>query len=144
MTTGRCAATSNSGSCPARCRAPGCMPGMCSGNGDFGNWGGRGISELGEQVELLVSEMVTNAVRASQLMADASSIRLWLRSDKNLVLILVWDGNPRPPIRMDTTEDAESGRGLLLVEVISDSWNWYRPEGINGKIVWGQGSGRPE
>jgi anti-sigma regulatory factor (Ser/Thr protein kinase) len=101
-----------------------------------------GISELVEQVELLVSELVTNAVRASQLTDDASSIRIWLRSDKNLVLILVWDGNPRPPVRIDVTDDAESGRGLLLVEVISDFWNWYRPEGINGKIVWAQVSGK--
>lgn len=102
-----------------------------------------GLSELSEPVELLVSELVTNAMRASQLTEDASSIRLWLRSDKNLVLILVWDGNSRPPVRIDVTEDSESGRGLLLVEVMSDSWNWYRPEGTNGKIVWAQVSGKP-
>jgi hypothetical protein len=59
------------------------------------------------------------------------------------VLILVWDENPQPPARMDVTEDAESGRGLLLVEVISDSWNWYRPHGMDGKIVWAQVSRKP-
>lgn len=102
-----------------------------------------GLSELCEPVELLVSELVTNAVQASRLTGNGSSIRLWLRSDKNLVLILVWDGNPRPPVRMDVTEDAENGRGLLLVEAISDSWNWYRPDGMDGKIVWAQVSRKP-
>ena len=42
-----------------------------------------GISELSEPVELLVSELVTNAMRASQLTEDPSLIRLWLRSDPN-------------------------------------------------------------
>jgi anti-sigma regulatory factor (Ser/Thr protein kinase) len=102
-----------------------------------------GLVELCELVELLVSELVTNAVRASQLTGNGSSIRLWLRSDKNIVLILVWDENPRPPVRMDVTEDAENGRGLLLVEAISDSWNWYRPDGMAGKIVWAQVSRKP-
>ena len=102
-----------------------------------------GLVELCELVELLVSELVTNAVRASQLTGNGSSIRLWLRSDKNIVLILVWDENPRPPVRMDVTENAESGRGLVLVEAFSDAWNWYRPDGMVGKIVWAQVSRKP-
>jgi anti-sigma regulatory factor (Ser/Thr protein kinase) len=97
-----------------------------------------GLAEISDSVELLVSELVTNAVRVSQSTENSSSIRLWLRSDKNQVLILVWDSNPRPPVRIDVTEDAENGRGLLLVEAISDQWNWYRPHGTDGKIVWAE------
>lgn len=97
-----------------------------------------GLTELGDSVELLLSELVTNAIRVSQSMEGASSVRLWLRSDKSRVLILVWDANPRPPVRIEATEDAESGRGLLLVEAISDRWNWYRPDGWDGKIVWAE------
>ncbi|MGH3402050.1 MAG: ATP-binding protein [Streptosporangiaceae bacterium] len=97
-----------------------------------------GLAELGDSVELLVSELVTNAARVSRSTENASFIRLWLRSDKSRVLILVWDSNPRAPVRIDVTEDAESGRGLLLVEAISDRWNWYRPEGMGGKIVWAE------
>jgi anti-sigma regulatory factor (Ser/Thr protein kinase) len=97
-----------------------------------------GLSELSDSVELLVSELVTNAVRVSQSMAHASSVRLWLRSDMRRVLMLVWDRNPRPPVRIDATDDAEGGRGLLLVEAISDQWNWYQPNGWEGKIVWAE------
>jgi two-component sensor histidine kinase len=71
-------------------------------------------------------------------MENSSSIRLWLRSDKSRVLILVWDGNPQPPVRIDVTEDAENGRGLLLVEAISDQWNWYQPDNADGKLVWAE------
>ena len=97
-----------------------------------------GLTELTDSVELLVSELVTNAIRVSQSIEHASSVRLWLRSDKSRVLILVWDGNPRPPVRIEAAEDAESGRGLVLVEAMSDRWNWYRPDGRDGKIVWAE------
>lgn len=97
-----------------------------------------GLSDLSESVELLVSELVTNAVQVSQSMPHASSVRLWLRSDKTRVLMLVWDTNSHPPVRIDATEDAESGRGLLLVEALSDTWNWYRVKGMKGKIVWAE------
>src|SRR5215831_1842123 len=50
-----------------------------------------GLSELREPAELIVSELVTNAVRASQLLGQFTPIRFWLMSDKDRLLILVWD-----------------------------------------------------
>jgi anti-sigma regulatory factor (Ser/Thr protein kinase) len=102
-----------------------------------------GLAELSDSVELLVSELVTNAIRVSESMEQTSSVRLWLRSDKSRVLMLVWDANPRPPVRIEASEDAEGGRGLLLVEAISDRWNWYPPNGMDGKIVWAEVSLSP-
>jgi hypothetical protein len=32
--------------------------------------------------------------------------------------------------------EAESGRGLLLVESLSTEWGTYRPAGASGKVVW--------
>lgn len=95
-----------------------------------------GIAELGEEVELLTSELATNAMRGSRAAGRATSIRLWLLSDKARVVILVWDGNPQPPVRIEPGEDAESGRGLLLVEAISEEWGWYPAGDIGGKWVW--------
>jgi anti-sigma regulatory factor (Ser/Thr protein kinase) len=97
-----------------------------------------GLSGLSDSVELLVSEIVTNAIRVSQSIIHVTSVRLWLRSDKSHVLLLVWDGNPRPPARIDAAGDSERGRGLLLVDTISDRWNWYRPDDMDGKIVWAE------
>ncbi len=92
-----------------------------------------GLAELSDTVELLVSEIVTNAIHASQPLAP---VRLWLLSDKERVLVLVWDTNPQPPVRMDANEQAECGRGLLLVETLSEQWATYATPDIGGKVVW--------
>lgn len=95
-----------------------------------------GISEVAEEVELLVSELVTNALHASLDMGEALPIRLWLLSNDTRVVISVWDGNPRPPVLADVADDAESGRGLVLVEALSDRWDWFAHQGLDGKVVW--------
>jgi anti-sigma regulatory factor (Ser/Thr protein kinase) len=94
------------------------------------------LRSLGENAELLVTELVTNAVKASRAMTQAFPVRLWLASDSARVLILVWDASLQPPVRMDTSDEAENGRGLMLVEAISEQWGWYFREGNDGKAVW--------
>jgi hypothetical protein len=39
-------------------------------------------------------------------------------------------------VRTETDDDAESGRGLLLVEAISQRWGWYATQDTTGKVVW--------
>jgi anti-sigma regulatory factor (Ser/Thr protein kinase) len=95
-----------------------------------------GLSDVIYDVELLVSELVTNALRASAVMKQALPIRLWLLSNNVRVVVSVWDGNPRPPVRMNVGDDAESGRGLILVEALSDRWDWLAHKGLGGKVVW--------
>lgn len=95
-----------------------------------------GLNGLSESVELLVSELLTNAVHASRSVTPRPIVRLWLLSDRTRVLTLVWDANPKPPMRLEITEDAEQGRGLLLVDNTSDQWAWYVPLDIGGKVVW--------
>lgn len=102
-----------------------------------------GLSRLRERTELVVSELVTNAVHTSrQQQPGHPVVRLWVLSDQMRVRILVWDGSPTRPIPIDADEEAESGRGLLLVESISDRWNWYQPAGHRGKFVWAEISAR--
>ena len=96
------------------------------------------LGDLADSVELIVSELITNALQASHAEMWADPIQLWLLSDAAQVLILVWDASPQPPIRMNTTEDAEKGRGLLLVEAVSTRWGWYFPPDADGKVVWAQ------
>jgi anti-sigma regulatory factor (Ser/Thr protein kinase) len=96
-----------------------------------------GLAAQSKSAELLVSELVTNAIAASRSMEQMFPVRLWLLADKARVLILVWDASPWPPAPLnDIGEDAESGRGLLLVESISERWDWYFPEETGGKVVW--------
>jgi anti-sigma regulatory factor (Ser/Thr protein kinase) len=105
-----------------------------------------GLAELAAAVELVVSEIATNAVQASAGLTGSRyqgrwrpgrpPVRLWLRSDRERVLIQVWDGNDQMPRRPEPEPDAEHGRGLLLVESLSAEWGAFRPDGSGGKVVW--------
>ncbi len=51
-----------------------------------------------------------------------------LSSDRQRVLIEVWDADPHPPTPVTPDANTESGRGLLLVEALSDRWGYYHPD----------------
>jgi hypothetical protein len=101
---------------------------------------------LAETVELLVSEIATNAVNASAGAASGQSggpragglpvLQLCLASDRRNVLVQVWDSSRETPLRQDMAIEAESGQGLLLVEHLSAQWGCYLPEASAGKVVW--------
>ena len=105
-----------------------------------------GLNALAETAELLVSELVTNAVRASADLrtgqhprrrpAGMTPVRLWLTSDRSCVMIQVWDADHWMPIRQEAGPEAENGRGLLLVDCLSADWGSYTPERSSGKVVW--------
>jgi len=100
-----------------------------------------GLNGLAADTELLVSEMVTNAVKATAGQRQAA-IRLQMSSDGASVLVEVWDADPQPPAPKDLTEDGrpdlqeEGGRGLFLVAALSSRWDWYRTREPSGKIIW--------
>jgi anti-sigma regulatory factor (Ser/Thr protein kinase) len=94
-----------------------------------------GLAALADNVELLVSELMTNAVHASWGLGSSFPVRLWLLADAERVLIIVWDASPHAPIRAEISVEAESGRGLMLVAAISAQWGTgATPSG--GKTVW--------
>jgi anti-sigma regulatory factor (Ser/Thr protein kinase) len=97
-----------------------------------------GLPEVADTAELLVSELVTNAVQASARLrlVRQAVVRLWLACDRYSVVIHVWDGNDDMPESRDAAPDAERGRGLMLVEALSKDWGAYRAG--NGKVVWVQ------
>lgn len=93
-----------------------------------------GLPALAANTELVVSELTTNAVRASRGLISPV-IRLWLTSDRNGIVVRVWDGNgDHMPVRQHAGPDADGGRGLLLVETLSTDWGTYRK--AQGKVVW--------
>jgi len=98
------------------------------------------LGHLVDNTTLLVSELTTNAVQASAPITGAA-IGLWLASDCERTVILVWDSSPQPPTPANPGEDTENGRGLLLVDVLSLQWGWYFPAsasplGRDGKVSW--------
>ena len=103
----------------------------------------RGIgSDTAGTAELLVSELVTNAVRFASTPAKQHSDRvnvgmIWLsvRHFGDGLLIEVFDTDANPPVLTDAAEDAENGRGLLLVDALSKEWSYFFPPS-GGKVVY--------
>jgi anti-sigma regulatory factor (Ser/Thr protein kinase) len=101
-----------------------------------------GLASIADTVELVVSELVTNGVKASQATEYLPPVWLGLAGNEHEVFVAVWDGNEEPvQISADSDDElqdleAEGGRGLLLVESLSADWGVYWPESSYGKVVW--------
>ena len=94
-------------------------------------------AEQGEDLLLVVSEMVTNAVRHG-----APPVELEVAADDEHVLVVVADGSPGRPQPRCADSDAEGGRGMALVDVLAAE-HGVRPQ-PPGKSVWAALRRRPE
>jgi anti-sigma regulatory factor (Ser/Thr protein kinase) len=100
-----------------------------------------GLSEVEETAELLISELVTNAVQAARAIVSDLPVNVRLSANRDRLLIQVWDSNVQPPLPQVLEHgfpevDAEGGRGLLLVETLSERWGWYPTRNPGGKVTW--------
>jgi anti-sigma regulatory factor (Ser/Thr protein kinase) len=95
-----------------------------------------GMESLVQAAELAVSELVTNAVRASIQARSASPpssptglpvVGLRLAGDRQRLLVEVSDHDPGPPVPTAVDPERDGGRGLLLVEAVSERWGYYYP-----------------
>ena len=82
-----------------------------------------------EHVSLVASELVTNSV-----MHAASSVRVTLEKWQNSLRLVVEDENPAEPIVTDNDVEAEGGRGLHIVNELSQDWGFEATS--DGKKVW--------
>jgi PAS domain S-box-containing protein len=88
----------------------------------------RGLDDLIDTSELLVSELATNALRHGR-----GDIRLRLLRDTTLVCE-VWDNGYAQPRQRRARDTDEGGRGLQLVSMLADRWGSRRTP--SGKTVW--------
>ena len=85
-----------------------------------------------EVSQLLTSELVTNAMRYG-----APPVTVHIDCDESVGLqVRVSDTSSTEPVPRDADRDAEGGRGLTLVDVISTAWGVERTDG--GKTIWFQ------
>ncbi|MYS22824.1 Anti-sigma regulatory factor (Ser/Thr protein kinase) [Streptomyces sp. DvalAA-14] len=102
-------------------------------------------SVIADDALLVVSELVTNAIRhagtssttaPSECLPRTSSCTLTLQRMPDHLLIFVYDQDRRPPVLREPSENAESGRGLRLIDELSAEWGYAYPNGVVGKAVW--------
>jgi hypothetical protein len=71
---------------------------------------------------------------APGMQAAAPVIAVYLALEHARLTVLVWDCCPQRPVRRAHDDDAETGRGLELVQALSDSWGSCAA-GL-GKVTW--------
>ncbi|WP_217712039.1 ATP-binding protein [Kitasatospora sp. NA04385] len=110
---------------------------------------GWGLAEIFDDVALVASELVTNALRHALGQSEPSRvplrngpqaaeilpIRISLVHRSPQVVCAVSDPSSTGPVAREADFVAESGRGLHLVDSFSRSWGWHPLAGA-GKVVW--------
>ena len=104
-----------------------------------------GVRDRGDDVAVVVSELLTNALRHAVPQAQAQAapgaarsrwpVRLGLVQPGHFVLCAVADPSPRLPEPKEPDYLAESGRGLHVIDALSDRWGCTAPTEA-GKVVW--------
>ncbi|WP_445284831.1 SpoIIE family protein phosphatase [Streptomyces sp. DSM 118148] len=91
---------------------------------------GWGLAELSFATELILSELVTNAIRYGR-----GPIGVRLLRERTLICEVSDGSTTSPHLRYAASTD-EGGRGLFLVAQLADRWGTrYTP---NGKIIWAE------
>lgn len=98
-----------------------------------------GVDEGGvADASLVVSELVTNAVRHGHVPGRLAELRLEFDLEKAVTVEVSDAGDRHPPRTSVGTAEvealAESGRGLTLVAALADAWGVR--DRVIGKTVW--------
>jgi anti-sigma regulatory factor (Ser/Thr protein kinase) len=90
-----------------------------------------GVPDVLMEAEMVVTELVENAVRHSGSECDVT-----VELGGDTLTIGVGDHGEQPPQLQHPRLDQSGGRGLLLVQTVSRDWG-YRPTD-DGKLVWAE------
>jgi anti-sigma regulatory factor (Ser/Thr protein kinase) len=126
---------------PAATRAFRPLPESVKAGRDFARaalreWGMHALADL---AELVVSELVTNALRhglpSARRPGAERPIRLRLLAQSPFVMCMVTDPGADIPVLRESGPASECGRGLHVVESCCVRWGWHLLD-EGGKVVW--------
>jgi len=90
-----------------------------------------GVAELTEDMELIVSELVSNAIRHG----SGNGVGVLLVAQDGLALLEVADGTGGQPADRQPDDEDEDGRGLLIVRALAKDCGW-RTNDLGGTTIW--------
>jgi anti-sigma regulatory factor (Ser/Thr protein kinase) len=92
-----------------------------------------------DAAEMVISELVTNAVRygvsRDAALPGQTPIGLWLFGEAGELMCMVTDPGSEIPVPRESSPFSENGRGLHVVSAYSRRWGWNLLE-EGGKAVW--------
>ncbi len=95
-----------------------------------------GLASLADDAEAIVGEFVANAVsHAARSVESGQPLGLRLLRRTGEVMCAVLDPSDIAPVLRRPDRDEEAGRGLQMVDALSDVWGWSPVTG-RGKAVW--------
>lgn len=94
-----------------------------------------GLGHLADDAELLVSELLTNALKVSAPAGEPIFLRLL--ADSAQLIIEVWDHNPAIPRPRHPSDEDESGRGFTVIQAIASRWGCQHASATL-KVVWAE------
>lgn len=89
-----------------------------------------GLEEISFTTELILSELITNAIRYG-----SAPVRVRLLRDRTLICEVSDGSSTSPHLRYAATTD-EGGRGLFLVAQYADRWGTRYTD--RGKVIWAE------
>lgn len=108
-----------------------------------------GLAHVSTVAELVLSELLTNALQATWRFGMHTPVSVRLLADRSWLVVEVWDGVQTAPVlrepdiaseldyvgELDYDQSDGHGNGLLIVATMSHRWGFFRrPEG--GKVVY--------
>jgi anti-sigma regulatory factor (Ser/Thr protein kinase) len=93
------------------------------------------LGHLADNFEVVVSELVTNAIEATLALRAAAPVTLYLAAADGSLYVLVWDCCQEAPAQRPHAEEEERGRGLEIVAALASQWGAVIPVGA-GKVTW--------
>ena len=93
---------------------------------------GHGLAHLSDDVELVVSELATNAMLHAQ-----TAFRVSLHAFEKTLLLAVEDGSSTGPLQVHARPLDTHGRGLDIVDLLSREWG---VDALSGgrKSIWAE------
>lgn len=96
------------------------------------------MDDLYDSASLALTELIANVVRHCRPDRRAAVLILRLPDERGL-RVEVTDTSPCPPLSTavdELSELSEGGRGLAILEAVTDRWGWVPLTDRPGKTVW--------
>ena len=102
------------------------------------------MQHLADDAQIIASELATNAITyAVPPRATLPAIIFAVHHRPGEIRFIVWDNGPGRPRHDAVGPEAETGRGLIIVDDLTGcNWGWWPTPRSGGKVVWAALSAR--